>query len=82
MSMYCNQESLATTIACGRELSACLTRSKQLSHTERNERVARIGKAVGVIEAEEAHDPADPEADLSVPGVCRLIGDADVPEID
>jgi uncharacterized protein YhfF len=58
MSMYCNQESLATTIACGRELSACLTRSKQLSHTERNERVARVGKAVCVVEAEETENPA------------------------
>jgi hypothetical protein len=56
--------------------------SKQLRHSERNERVPRVGKSVGVVEPEEAHDPADAEAGLHVRAVCRVIGVADVLEID
>jgi hypothetical protein len=40
-----------------RELSGCLTRSEQLSHAERNERVARVGKVVRVVKPEETEDP-------------------------
>ena len=36
--------------------------SEQLSHTERNERVARVGKAVSVVETEETENPADADS--------------------